>query len=101
MADVVWLHYALARTAWYELDPGEREKLGAAWDEARAASVRAGARTEGGYDVRGQGDYSTVEVWFFPDADAAFDHWSRLVDAGYQRWFEASNAVGAALAARS
>jgi hypothetical protein len=94
MTDVVWLHHALPRTAWYELDPAARAELTEAWNAARQRSLAAGARTEGSYNVRGQSDYSTVEVWFFPEVQDAFAHWARLVDAGYAQWFEAANSVG-------
>lgn len=98
MSDLVWIHYSRPRTAWYELDEQRR-----AGEHTRFVAVRGASRERGGaqlgtFSVRGQSDYSTVEVWTFPDADAAFDHWRRLVDAGYAEWFEAANSVGLRMA---
>jgi hypothetical protein len=94
MAESIWIHYALPRTAWYELDGAERRGHEERWARVRAASVAAGARTDGPFSVRGQSDFSTVEVWVFPDVDAAYAHWEKLVAEGYAQWFEAANNLG-------
>ncbi|MEW2549357.1 hypothetical protein AB0910_26900 [Streptomyces sp. NPDC047002] len=94
MADTLWIHYALPRTAWYVLDEAEQRAARERWAAVREASLAAGATTTGPYTVRGQSDFSTAEVWTFPDADAAWDHWERLTAAGYARWFETANNLG-------
>ncbi len=94
MADVLWIHYALPRTSWYELPRDRQEELRERWAGVRAASLEAGARTEGAFNVRGQGDFSTVEVWRFPTVEAAYGYWEALTAAGYGRWFESANNVG-------
>ncbi|HEX6444108.1 MAG TPA: hypothetical protein VF053_03395 [Streptosporangiales bacterium] len=94
MPDVAWIHYSRPRTAWYRLDESAQKEHRERFDAARAASRASGGRAHGTFFVRGQSDYSRVEIWTFPDADAAFGHWSRLVDAGYARWFESANSVG-------
>jgi hypothetical protein len=94
MPDVAWIHYSRPRTAWYGLDEGTQAEHRRRFDSARATSSERGGRPHGTFFVRGQSDYSRVEIWTFPDVDAAFDHWSRLVDAGYARWFESANNVG-------
>ncbi|WP_328378682.1 hypothetical protein OG372_25825 [Streptomyces sp. NBC_01020] len=96
MNDVVWLHHSLPRTAWFDLEPAARERYEQAFQEQRDASERLGGRGGGRFHVRGQSDYSQVEIWFFPTAEQAFDHWSRLVTAGYTTCFEFSNQVGQA-----
>ncbi len=97
MSDVIWIHFALPRSAWFERSAAERQRWEGSWNEVRAASLAHGASNQGRYHVRGQSDYSTVEVWHFPHADAAFDHWVRLTGAGYSEWFQSSNSIGAAL----
>ncbi|MEU7041987.1 hypothetical protein AB0A77_13130 [Streptomyces varsoviensis] len=92
----VWLHYSLPRTAWFELEPAARARHEEAFRAERDASERLGGRRAGTFHVRGQSDYSEVEIWFFPTAELAFDHWSRLVTAGYTDCFEFSNQVGTA-----
>lgn len=97
MPDVVWIHFALPRSAWYEQSHERREELRRGWDKICSGSCARGASNDGRYYVRGQSDYSTVEVWRFANADAAFDHWVRLTAAGYSRWFQSSNSLGATL----
>lgn len=97
MSDVIWIHFALPRSAWYEQSENRRAELERRWEEVRAGSRAQGAANGGRYHVRGQSDYSTVEVWRFADADAAFDHWVRLTAAGYGQWFRSSNSLGAGL----
>lgn len=94
MSDVIWIHYARPRTPWYELEDSERQAHQARFAEVRAESERNGGDHQGLFHVRGNGDYSSVEVWRFPDADAAFAHWARMTDAEYARWFAFSNNVG-------
>ncbi|WP_030889928.1 MULTISPECIES: hypothetical protein [Streptomyces] len=96
MNDVVWLHHSLPRTAWFELTPEEQALREEAFRAQRELSLRQGASRQGRFHVRGQGDYSHVEIWYFPSAEHAFDHWSRLVAAGYTACFEFSNQVGTA-----
>ena len=97
MSDVIWIHFALPRSAWYEQSNERREELERGWDEVGAGSRAQGASNDGPYHVRGQSDYSTVEVWHFEQVDAALDHWLRLTAAGYGQWFRSSNSLGAAL----
>lgn len=94
MAEIVWIHYSRPRPAWYELSDTQRRAENSTFAAVRGVSEERGGGRLGSYFVRGQSDYSSVEVWTFPDVDAAFDHWRRLVDAGYATWFEASNNVG-------
>jgi hypothetical protein len=94
MAEVLWIHYARARSPWYELDEAAREEHLARFARVRAESIAAGGKHTGSYHVRGSSDWSTVELWLFPDADAAFSHWSRLSEAGYARWFAFANNIG-------
>lgn len=94
MSEVVWIHYSRPRPGWYELDEPARDGANADFAAVRDASEGHGGTQVGSYFVRGQSDYSSVEVWTFPDVDAAFDHWRRLVDAGYAKWFDAANSVG-------
>ena len=94
MTDLIWIHYARPRTAWYGLAEQERLDRAAQWDDVRAASETAGGRQLGEFTVRGQSDYSTTELWLFPTADAAFDHWQRMTAHGYAEWFDAANSIG-------
>jgi hypothetical protein len=94
MPDTLWIHYALARTAWYELDDSRRGALEETWKRIRTQSLDGGAQTEGVFSVRGQSDFSTVEVWRFPDVEAAYTYWERLTEAGYSQWFESANNLG-------
>lgn len=94
MSDLLWIHYSRPRTAWYELAAQERATRSAAWAQVRATSEKAGGRPLGEFTVRGQSDYSTAELWLFPTADGAFDHWQRLSAEGYAEWFVAANSLG-------
>lgn len=98
MADLVWIHYNRPRTSWYELDEQQRATEQARFGSVRHTSQERGGASHGTFSVRGQGDYSSVEIWTFPDAEAAFDHWRRLVDAGYAKWFESANNIGVRMA---
>jgi hypothetical protein len=101
MTDIVWIHFALPRTAWYALDEADRNSLEQRWasvgDRFRESGASGGAK----YHVRGQGDFSTVEVWHFPDVDAAFRYWSELTASSYLEWFSASNSFGPPVEAQS
>jgi hypothetical protein len=97
MSEVIWIHFALPRTAWYGQSGDRRRELQRQWADVGAVSRGQGASSGGQYHVRGQSDYSTVEVWRFTDAEAAFDHWARLTAAGYSEWFQSSNSLGSAL----
>lgn len=94
MSDVVWIHYARPRTPWYELDEAERQARLARFAQAREQSMRSGGEHQGTFHVRGSSDYSSVEMWRFADAAAAFAHWSRMTDAEYARWFAFANTIG-------
>lgn len=95
MAETIWIHFALPRSAWYEQPEADRQELERQWEELRAHSLSQGATSDGRYHIRGQSDFSTVEVWRFPDSEAVFDHWQRLTAAGYTRWFRSANSFGA------
>lgn len=93
----IWIHYARPRSAWYNLDDSEKDQHMEHWFTVKEASVAGGAQEIGRYHVRGQSDFSIVEVWHFPDADAAFDHWSKLTVADYSEWFTSHNNIGFAM----
>lgn len=95
MPDLLWIHYSRPRTAWYELAESERAGRATAWAQVRATSEAAGGQRLGDFTVRGQSDYSSAELWLFPTADDAFDHWQRLTAQGYAEWFDAANSIGA------
>ncbi len=94
MSDWIWIHHSRARPHWYELDETTRTGKLAEWKAIRAESEAGGGSCHGRYHVRGQSDYATVEIWNFPSADQAFDHWSRLTRAGYAEWFVSANNIG-------
>lgn len=94
MNDVIWIHYTRPRTQWYELDESARQELLAQFDQAREESASNGGRRQGIFHIRGNSDYSSVEIWTFPDTDAAFAHWSRMTEAKYAQWFTFANNIG-------
>lgn len=94
MTDIVWIHFALPRTSWYALDTTSRDALNADWESVRTRSRESGASGGQKYHVRGQGDYSTVEVWHFPDVNMVYEHWRALTAKSYLEWFTASNSFG-------
>ena len=96
MTDTIWIHYARPRPHWYGLDEAEKTALNGKWRAIKEAARMAGSSFVGSYHVRGQHDFETVEVWKFPNADAAFDHWSKLTAAGYNEWFAFANNIGLA-----
>lgn len=95
MNNILWLHFSRPRPHWYEASDSRRDELDSVWAGVRVASVGRGAVRLGSWSVRGQHDFSSVEVWQFPDIDAAASHWLRLVDAAYTDWFAADNVIGA------
>ncbi len=92
MAPTIWIHQTRNRPGWYELPPHEQDRLRAQWDEADA--VQKGAILVGRYTIRGQSDYSTLEVWELPSPEAAYDFWDNRVRAGYTVWNISANLVG-------
>jgi hypothetical protein len=92
--NTLWIHYARPRSSWYELDASTRAAYVDRWKAIDVAAEATGATSLGAHTVRGQSDYSTVEVWKFPTYDAAYDFWSEKVTAEYGRWFVFSNSVG-------
>lgn len=96
MNDCVWIHYARPRPHWYGLDEAAKAGREAEWRAVTAASRKNGGTCVGTYHVRGQHDFETVEIWRFPSAEAAFDHWSKLTAKGYGEWFAFSNNIGLA-----
>lgn len=101
MPEVAWIHYARPRSSWYCLAEAERDRYLGAFGSVREDSSARGGRCEGTFHVRGNGDFETVEVWIFPDAEAAFEHWSRMTTAGYARWFAFANNLGTRMEARA
>lgn len=96
MGDCVWIHYSRPRPPWYELPEAERAALRQAWNEIASHSEASRGQRLGRWHVRGQSDYSTVEIWRFAEVEQAFDHWARLTAAGYRDWFAFANNVGLA-----
>jgi hypothetical protein len=94
MSDWIWIHYTRARPHWYELEVADRDAKLHAWARVRGESERLGGRCHGRYHIRGQSDYTTVEIWNFQSVEHAFDHWSRLTSAGYAEWFLSANNIG-------
>lgn len=94
MNTTVWIHYARPRSAWYELPDQTRTELQRTWAALDSHAQSAGAQSMGSFFVRGQSDYSTVEIWSFTGYEAAYEHWAAKVAAGYAEWFEFSNNVG-------
>ena len=97
MSDSLWIHYARPRPHWYRLTDSQRQEKQARWDTLAQQAREGGAQRIGIYHIRGQHDFQTVELWHFPDAQAAFDHWSNLTGAAYNEWFAFSNNIGLAL----
>lgn len=97
MSESIWIHYARPRPRWYLLTPAEQQEKQARWQALSHQATLAGARFMGRYHIRGQHDFETVEVWNFPDAQAAFQYWSGLTDAAYNQWFAFANNIGLAV----
>jgi hypothetical protein len=68
--------------------------LRARWRASNTAAENAGAECVGEYSVRGQSDFSTVEVWRFDSPETAFDFWDQRVKEDYAVWFAFSNQLG-------
>lgn len=96
MTESIWIHYARPRPHWYALSEPEQSAHRKSWNAIGSASRKAGAAQVGEYHVRGQHDFETVEIWRFPSAEAAFDHWARLTAAAYNEWFAFANNIGLA-----
>jgi hypothetical protein len=96
MTESIWIHYARPRPHWYALAESDRVDRRAAWRKVAAQSEAAGGRRIGPYHIRGQHDFETVEVWTFPSAEAALDHWMRLTSTAYNEWFAFANNIGLA-----
>lgn len=94
MTDCVWIHYARPRPHWYALDASERSALEAEWRRIATTTRDEGAIRVGTFHIRGQHDFETVEIWRFPTAEAAFDHWARLTAARYGDWVAFANNIG-------
>lgn len=94
MSEYIWIHYSRPRPHWYRLSPADRDARQAQWAAIAEASRASGGASVGRYHIRGQHDFETVEIWRFPSAEAAFDHWSRLTAASYNEWFAFSNNIG-------
>jgi hypothetical protein len=96
MTESLWIHYARPRPHWYALSEFQKAAYRKSWADVAAASRKAGGSFLGEYHVRGQHDFETVEIWRFPDAEAAFDHWARLTATAYNEWFAFANNIGLA-----
>jgi hypothetical protein len=96
MTESIWIHYARPRPHWYALGETDRAGHRAAWKKVAAQSEAAGGKRVGPYHIRGQHDFETVEVWTFPNVEAALDHWLRLTAAAYNEWFAFANNIGLA-----
>lgn len=94
MTSTIWIHQARPRPAWYGLDAAHKDELRNAWRALDAAAVDGGAERVGGYSIRGQSDFSTLEVWRFAGPEEAFEFWARRVEADYAVWFAFSNQLG-------
>jgi hypothetical protein len=97
MTTTIWIHQARPRTAWYELGDEKKRELRDRWNSLDTAAVESGAEHVGTYSVRGQSDYSTVEVWRFESPERVFDFWNARVAADYAVWFAFSNQVGSSV----
>lgn len=94
MSETIWIHYARPRPHWYEIPETRQAELKAEWAASTASSQDAGAACIGTYHIRGNHDFETVEIWRFPSAEAAYEHWVRLTIAGYNEWFAYANNIG-------
>ncbi len=96
MSDCIWIHYARPRPHWYGLDEAARVEKRADWKRVADTSAGKGGAFLGRYHVRGQHDFETVELWRFPTAEAAFEHWSALTAAAYGEFNAFANNIGLA-----
>ena len=65
MSDVIWIHKFRARSDWYGLDDQQRSELTEQWRAVDTTGAGARAELVGRYSIRGQSDFSEVEVWTF------------------------------------
>ena len=102
MNGIIWIHQARPRTSWYSLEQARKVELRATWLTLDAEAAAMGAARVGDYTIRGQSDYSTLEVWQFADPECVYDFWAKRVQADYAVWFAFSNQLGveSALVAR-
>jgi hypothetical protein len=96
MNECIWIHYCRPRPHWYGLDEATRRDKRVAWAALAARSQESGGNLVGRYHVRGHHDFETVEIWRFPTAEAAFQHWSDLTAAGYGEFNAFANNIGLA-----
>lgn len=96
MTDSIWVHQARPRTTWYGLDEERRVELRETWAKLDEKAARRGAERIGTYAIRGQSDYSMLEVWRFGAPEAIHEFWAERVQADYAVWFAFSNQLGAA-----
>jgi hypothetical protein len=96
MSECIWIHYARPRPHWYGLDAATQTAHEKTWATAADASLAAGGSRLGRYHIRGQQDFETVEIWRFPSAEAAFEHWSALTAAAYGELNAFANNIGLA-----
>ena len=94
MSDCIWIHYARPRPHWYGLDEADQAEKRARWQAVADASAQKGGIWLGTWHVRGQHDYETVELWRFPSAESAFQHWSDLTVAAYGEFHAFANNIG-------
>jgi len=99
MGDCIWIHYARPRPHWYGLDEAAKADKQAQWRAVARTSTQTGGTCLGTYHVRGQHDFETVEIWRFPNAESAFEHWSALTGAAYAEFHAFANNIGLATGA--
>ncbi len=90
----IWIHYARPRPHWYTLESSEKAALKAQWAKVAATSREQGGHCDGVYEIRGQSDFSTVEIWRFETPDGAFTHWRELTQSAYAEWNAFANNIG-------
>lgn len=96
MPECVWIHYSRPRPHWYALGKDEQVRLAESWASVRGRSEAGGALRQGSYHIRGQHDFQDVEIWVFPDSQAAFAHWDGLCAERYNEFFAFANNLGLA-----
>jgi len=94
MLNWVWVHYARPRPSWYGTNDDAKQAMLEQCAAVTSDSEAAGARKLGHWSVRGQSDFSTVEIWEFPSAEAALSHWDALAAIGYRDLFTSANSIG-------
>jgi hypothetical protein len=94
MPDCIWIHYSRPRPHWYALDAAAQAQHSRRWRTCAQTSLTAGGQRVGRFHIRGQQDFETVEIWRFPDAEAAFRHWAALTAEGYGEYNAFANNIG-------